>query len=89
MIVKHISTSFMSVGVSTMIKPGIYQHYKGKFYKVIGIAHHTETLEEVVVYQALYDNHDLWVRPATMFKEMVTVEGIEQPRFKFTEATSL
>lgn len=70
------------------INPGIYQHYKGQRYRVIGLAHHSETLEEMVVYQALYDSEDfgreaLWVRPAAMFQETVIVKGQSVPRFRF------
>ncbi len=54
-----------------MITPGIYKHYKGNLYKVFAIAKHSETLEDMVVYQALYGEYGLWVRPATMFEEMV------------------
>lgn len=76
-----------------MLKPGNYQHYKGKHYEVIGIAKHSETLEEMVVYKALYENETtppsaslrgaLWVRPLKMFIEDVIVEGKKMPRFKF------
>jgi len=68
------------------MKLGKYQHYKGSFYEVIGIAHHSETLEELVVYRALY-NHEvygdntLWVRPKAMFLETVIVKGEEILRF--------
>ncbi len=70
------------------IKKGKYQHYKGKMYEVIGIARHSETLEELVVYKALYDseefgNQAVWVRPKKMFTETVKVEGKEMPRFRF------
>lgn len=54
-----------------MITPGIYKHYKGNLYKVFAIAKHSETLEDMVVYQALYGEYGLWVRPAVMFEEMV------------------
>ena len=54
-----------------MITSGIYKHYKGNLYKVLGIAQHSETLEDMVVYQALYGEYGLWVRPAAMFEEMV------------------
>jgi len=67
------------------IKSGIYKHYKGKKYRVIGVAKHSETLEEMVVYEALYDNpmSKLWVRPAKMFLEKVKVDGKEVPRFQY------
>jgi hypothetical protein len=65
------------------IKLGIWKHYKGKEYKVIGVAKHSETLEELVVYQALYGERQLWVRPLKMFLEKVEVEGKKVPRFKF------
>ena len=69
------------------IKNGIYEHYKGKRYEVVGISRHSETLEELVVYKALYENEfgkdSLWVRPLKMFIENVKVEGKEMPRFKF------
>ena len=71
-----------------VVKPGKYQHYKGNFYNVIGTARHSETLEELVVYQALYDSpefgkNSIWVRPKKMFMENVTIDGKEIPRFKF------
>ena len=70
------------------IKLGIYKHYKGKKYEVIGVAHHSETLEELVVYQQLYASDKfpvgtLWVRPKSMFEEKVKIAGEEIPRFKF------
>jgi hypothetical protein len=64
---------------------GIYQHYKGNFYQVIGISRHSETLEIFVVYQQLYAGFGLWVRPAEMFLETITVDGQNRPRFKFIE----
>ncbi len=66
-------------------KPGRYQHFKGKFYEVIGTAKHSETMEELVVYRALYGDKELWVRPKNMFLENVTVEGKKVPRFKYAE----
>lgn len=73
------------------IKLGIYHHYKSKekLYRVIGVAKHTETMEDVVVYQALYDIPELggegmmFVRPLKMFLENVIVDGKEVPRFEF------
>lgn len=70
------------------IKIGKYEHYKGKQYEVLGIAHHSETLEELVVYKALYDSEEfgssaIWVWPKGMFMENVTIDGAEKPRFKY------
>ena len=69
-----------------MIKPGIYRHYKGKLYEVIHIALHSETLEEMVVYKALYTSefgeNCLWVRPLSMFNEKVNLDGKLEDRFK-------
>ena len=68
------------------MKLGKYQHSKtGKFYKVIGVAKHSETLEDLVVYEALYDNptSKLWVRPMKTFLEKVVIDGKKVPRFKF------
>ena len=72
-------------------KLGLYKHYKtGKLYKVIGIARHSETLEELVVYQGQYTSEEfgdkpIWVRPKAMFLETVTFEGKQVPRFAFVE----
>jgi len=65
------------------IKFGKYKHYKGKEYEVIGIAKHSETLEDMVVYRALYGEHELWVRPLAMFMQNVEVDGKSIPRFQF------
>jgi hypothetical protein len=65
--------------------PGLYRHYKGNDYRVIALARHSETLEPVVVYQALYGERGLWVRPAGMFSEHVEVNGRSVPRFQKTE----
>ncbi len=64
------------------ILTGEYQHYKGGRYRVIGVAHHSETLEPLVVYQALYGDHSFWARPAMMFTETVTINGVTKPRFR-------
>ena len=63
------------------ILPGLYRHFKGGLYRVEGVARHSETLEEMVVYRALYGEGGLWVRPAAMWNETVTHEGVLQPRF--------
>ena len=60
---------------------GIYRHSKGQRYQVLGTARHSETLEELVVYRALYGEHGLWVRPAAMFVESIFVAGVPVPRF--------
>ncbi|HUC96066.1 MAG TPA: DUF1653 domain-containing protein [Candidatus Saccharimonadales bacterium] len=65
------------------IKLGEYEHYKGNRYEVLGVAKHSETLEELVVYRALYGNHDVWVRPYEMFLENIEFEGKTVPRFRF------
>ncbi len=69
----------------TRIRPGEYQHCKGKPYEVIGVARHRETFEELVVYRALYGDFDLWVRPLKMFLEDVKVDGRKIPRFSPVE----
>lgn len=63
------------------IKPGRYRHFKGNEYEVIGTARHSETLEELVVYRALYGDGGLWVRPAAMWTETVEQDGYRGPRF--------
>tara|TARA_Y100000034_G_C6846911_1_gene383748 strand:- start:348 stop:569 length:222 start_codon:yes stop_codon:yes gene_type:complete len=65
------------------IKKGKYKHYKGKLYEVIGIAKHSETLEELVVYKALYESGALWARPKSMFLEKIKIDGKEVSRFEF------
>ena len=65
------------------LPPGRYQHYKGNFYEVLGVARHSETEEELVVYRPLYGDHGLWVRPKAMFCDMVTIEGQAVPRFRY------
>ena len=65
------------------IKPGKYRHFKGNLYEVIGIASHSETLEPMVVYRALYGEMGLWVRPAAMWNELVDKNGYHGPRFQY------
>lgn len=71
-----------------MIKNGIYQHYKGNLYEVLGEATHSESLEMMVVYQALYGDFGLWVRPKKMFLEKVLYKGKEISRFCYQESIS-
>jgi len=59
-----------------------YEHYKGERYEVVGVAKHSETLEELVVYKALYGDNELWVRPLAMFLETIEVDGKKTPRFR-------
>ena len=61
--------------------PGRYRHYKGGEYEVLGTARHSETLEPMTLYRALYGERGLWVRPAAMFGEFVDIDGSSQPRF--------
>ena len=65
------------------IKPGIYRHFKGNEYRVIGLASHSETMEPIVVYQALYGEKGLWVRPAAMWTEHVQRDDYSGPRFQY------
>ena len=65
------------------IKPGRYRHFKGKEYEVLGLASHSETMEPMVVYRALYGERGLWVRPAAMWNEIVEKETYHGPRFQY------
>lgn len=67
------------------MRPGIYQHYKGQYYKVFGTCKHSESGEIFVYYQALYENYEYWVRPLDMFLENVEWNGENIQRFKFVE----
>jgi hypothetical protein len=71
------------------LKLGIYQHYKGNKYQVLGVAIHSETLEELVIYKVLYGEGLTWVRPLKMFLENVEIEGNEVPRFTFLQSSVL
>ena len=66
-------------------KKGIYEHYKGNRYELLYVANHSETLEKMVVYKALYGEGEIWVRPAHMWNETVNINGKEVERFKFVE----
>ena len=66
-----------------MIKPGVYQHYKGNNYEVIGVARHSEDESQVVVYRPMYGEGALWVRPLEMFTEQVSVNGRSVERFRY------
>ena len=73
-----------SSGARTAPEPGVYKHYKGQLYEVIGLVRHSESLEELFLYKPLYKNRTaaLWVRPKEMFMGTVTVEGKTVPRFE-------
>lgn len=67
------------------ILPGMYRHYKGNRYQVLYLAKHSETLEDMVVYQALYGEYGIWVRPASMWNETVDYQGKQVKRFTYIE----
>lgn len=68
---------------------GLYQHYRGNYYHVLGVCRHEETLEEMIVYRGLYADYGLWVRPRAVFESKVSHEGREVPRFKFIRALDM
>lgn len=65
-----------------MMKKGIYKHYKGNMYELLYIANHSETLEKMVVYKALYGEGEIWVRPASMWEEEIEIKGKKVKRFE-------
>lgn len=65
------------------VQPGLYRHYKGQEYEVLTVATHSETQEQLVVYRCLYSDYSWWVRPLSMFTEMVDVAGQMEPRFRY------
>ena len=71
----------------TELKPGIYQHFKGNRYQLLYVAKHSETLEPMVVYRALYGDGGIWVRPAAMWDEHVDKDGYSGPRFAWVGET--
>ena len=73
----------LSPQAKSIVAGGLYQHYKGPHYKVISVAHHSETLEELVVYTD--ESGDMWVRPLDMFVETIIVDEQSRPRFKLVQ----
>ena len=71
------------MGTDNTIKTGKYRHYKGNFYEVLSLATHSETLETMVVYRALYGERGIWVRPASMWDEQVATQDGEKKRFEY------
>ena len=69
--------------MTTPLRPGRYRHYKGNDYQVLGVARHSESEEELVVYRCLYGEHSLWVRPLALFVDSVVVEGRQIARFEW------
>ena len=66
-----------------IIRAGIYQHYKGNYYEVLGVAQHTETNEELVLYKTVKGDSKIWARPKSMFLEKIVLSGREVPRFRY------
>jgi len=75
----------LSDSAKSVVVGGLYEHYKKLRYRVLAIARHSESLEELVVYQALYGDGGVWVRPVAMFVENILVDGELQPRFALVE----
>lgn len=71
-----------------IMKLGIYKHYKGDLYEVIGIARHTETMEEMIIYKALYGDYKMWVRPKQLFDALVIHNGSKVRRFEYIALTA-
>ena len=67
----------------TQLRPGRYRHFKGNEYRLLYVARHSETMEPMVVYQALYGEQGIWVRPAAMWSEHVERDGYQGPRFAY------
>ena len=65
------------------LKKGVYRHFKGNLYELVDVARHSETLEDMVVYRALYGERGLWARPAAMWGEIVEHQGQQTPRFTY------
>jgi len=71
-----------------MIQPGLYQHFKGNYYRVFQVATHSESEEQLVIYQALYGERGFWARPLAMFTEIIERDGKRQARFAYCEDQS-
>jgi hypothetical protein len=69
--------------MASQIRPGKYRHFKGNEYRVLYVAKHSETLEDMVVYQALYGEMGIWVRPAAMWGEIIERDGLTFRRFEY------
>lgn len=74
--------------MSDTIKLGVYKHFKGNEYEVLAVATHSETLEPMVVYRALYGDGGIWVRPLSMWNETVELNGVKQKRFIYVDETA-
>ncbi|MBU4569914.1 MAG: DUF1653 domain-containing protein [Desulfomicrobium sp.] len=77
--------SVFSDNKNAALRPGRYRHFKGGEYEVLGVARHSEGLEDMVVYRPLYNDTGLWVRPLSMFTEQVECNGKTEPRFTFLD----
>ena len=82
-VINNLLTDFIFYGKKMVKIGGLYQHYKGNMYKVLEIAKHSETLEDMVVYKAMYGEGVVWVRPLSMFEEIIEKDGKMIERFKF------
>ena len=82
MVLRFFSAICRQKGYGYM-KKGIYKHFKGNSYEVLGVAKHSETLEEMVIYKALYGDRDIWVRPLKMWDETVEYNGQTVKRFTY------
>lgn len=78
--VKSIKNATAHKNMNSEVLPGVYRHYKGGEYRVIGVGLHSETMEEVVIYQS-QENGAYWVRPKSMFLESVMLDGVSMARF--------